>query len=135
MTNKKRAALWFLSDTDEELVEYKLQDLEEANENSSAAMIVNVWHPFQEVTVGKLLEEMDKLETQFDDSNLYWVERSKRDEEEIRAIKMKNISIAVMVRNLRDSDNHICPCHENIDDPDGQCTCGEYDKVIDKLND
>lgn len=39
-----------------------------------------------------------------------------------------------MIRDLRDSDNHICPCHENVDDPDGICTCHEYDAVIDILN-
>ena len=39
-----------------------------------------------------------------------------------------------MIRNLRDSDNHICPCHENVDDNDGECTCHGYDEVIDYLN-
>ena len=37
------------------------------------------------------------------------------------------------IRNLRDSDNHICPDDPNTDDPDGTCDCEDYDKLIEKL--
>lgn len=66
MTNRHRAALWLLSDTDIESVGWKIQDLEEADAGSSACMVVNVWKPFEDYTVAKLLEELDKLEEQFD---------------------------------------------------------------------
>lgn len=43
-------------------------------------------------------------------------------------------SIQQQIRDLRDGDDtHICPCHENVDDPDGICTCYLFDKVIDNL--
>jgi hypothetical protein len=38
--------------------------------------------------------------------------------------------IAQMVRDLRDSPNHVCP---NDTDDSLECTCGGYDEVIDKL--
>ena len=48
-------------------------------------------------------------------------------------IGIKLLEIQQDIRDLRDSDNHICPCHENVDDPDGICTCSNYDAVIDKI--
>jgi len=33
------------------------------------------------------------------------------------------------IRNLRDSENHVCP----EDAGEGDCSCGEYDEVIDDL--
>jgi hypothetical protein len=67
MTNKIRAVLWFLSDTDEHEVKWRIQDLEEADCNTTATNFVNVWQPFEHLTVQELLDEIEKLEEQFDD--------------------------------------------------------------------
>ena len=39
------------------------------------------------------------------------------------------------IRNLRDADSHVCPVdNRTTEDPD-ECTCAEYDKVLDRLED
>ena len=52
----------------------------------------------------------------------------------VKLLNKKMTEAQQMIRDLRDSDSHICPCHENVDDPDGICTCENYDKVIDLLD-
>lgn len=59
--------LWFLSDTDQSELEWRLQDLENAKGNSKASMTVNVWDPFEYKTVNELLELINDLEEQFND--------------------------------------------------------------------
>ena len=62
-----------------------------------------------------------------------WERIAKRSEAALDALRLKVIVAKQMIRDLRDSDSHLCPCHENVDDPDGICTCHEYDAVIDQL--
>lgn len=84
-------------------------------------------------------EEYDKIEERLNAAGIY-----SDNEREVVAppqphpmvikLMQKMEEAQQMIRDLRDSDNHICPCHENIDDPDGICSCGGYDAVIDKLD-
>ena len=117
MTNKHRAILFFLSDTDESELESILQDLEEAELTIPASLVVNVWQPFEDVTVEKLFEHLEQLERQFDDCQKSLFEN---------CIKAKD-----MIRNLRDSNLHVCPA----DVGDEECSCEEFDKIIDVLSD
>ena len=118
MTNKHRAVLWFLSDTDESEVDCRIRDLEEADCNTTATCFVNVWEPFEYLTVGQLLKEIDKLETEFNKCQKPLFSDM---------IKAKNL-----IRDLRDGESHFCPAIENEED---ECCCGEFDAVIDLLSD
>ena len=121
MTNKQRAALWFLSDTDIESVDWKIQDLENYDSETMANIIVNVWKPFEYYTVAELLTQIENLEEQFNDCQ--------------KPLFDDIIKAKTMIRDFRDSDDHICGCHENVDDINGQCTCEPLDRVIDVLSD
>lgn len=46
-------------------------------------------------------------------------------------LNLKIDEMQQMVRDLRDSDNHVCPADKNDIDI---CSCGEYDLIIDKLS-
>jgi len=110
--------LFFLSDTDESELDYRLQDLENADSESQACMVVNVWQPFENVTVSQLFKHIEDLEEEFDKC-----QEPLNDD----CIKAKN-----MLRDLRDSDLHKCPADE---DDTEECSCEAFDRIIDVLSD